>query len=84
MVRFLDDLLLFFVPFALFATYLIIVRRKVLDLDNWRSPAPWLTLAGLIFVTGSLFYAGLAVPRSTGAYEPPHMENGVLVPGRFK
>jgi hypothetical protein len=44
----------------------------------------WLTIAGLAMVVVSLVAAGLLADRQTGAFEPTHLENGRVVPGRFK
>ncbi len=84
MIRFLDDLLLFLVPFLGFAIYLALARKHVLDIDNWRKPTPWLAMAGLIIVIAGFLGSALLGQRNQGAYEPPRMENGVLIPGRFK
>ena len=40
--------------------------------------------AAIVLAIAVMVNGGLIAPRSKGAYEPPHMENGVLVPGRFK
>jgi uncharacterized membrane protein YoaK (UPF0700 family) len=84
MRNFVDEALLFLVPFALFALFLVATKRKVLSRDAWRGPAPWLMLSGLIVVAASFLYAGITAQRNLGDYEPPHMENGRVVPGRFK
>lgn len=85
MIRALDDLLLLvLLPSALFAVYLLLTRKPVLRLEHWRGPAPWLLLSGIVLCIVVMLFAGFTAPRSTHAYDPPHMENGVLVPGRFK
>jgi hypothetical protein len=84
LVRALDDLLLFFVPFVVFAGFLLLQRRKVFDPQAWRGPMPWLVIAGLLLVIAVMLGMSFFDPRSTGAYVPPHLENGRLVPGTFK
>lgn len=79
-----DDVLLFLAPFALFAIYLLLLKKQVLSIDSWRKPTPWLLLVGIGLVAASLIYAGFSAPRSRGTYVPPHMEDGRLVPGYFK
>jgi len=79
-----QELLLFLLPFVLFAIYLIILRRNPLVWSHWSSQSVWLTIAGLAIVVVSLVAAGLMADRQTGAFEPTHLENGRVVPGRFK
>jgi len=40
--------------------------------------------AGLGIAVGFLVYTGLTAPRETGAFVPPHVENGRVVPGHFE
>ncbi len=85
MIRnFVDEFLLFLTPFALFALFLFVTKRQVMDKEAWRGPLPWLMLGGLLLMAASLLYAGITAERHLGDYEPPHMENGRIVPGRFK
>jgi predicted outer membrane lipoprotein len=78
-----EEILLFFVPFAAFATWLVVNRRNPFDVDNWSGYKFILTLVGLLLAAAFLIYTGLIAERHMGAYDPPHMENGRLVPGRF-
>jgi hypothetical protein len=43
-----------------------------------------LTLIGLAAAVLGLFAINVFAPRGRGAYVPAHVENGVLVPGRFE
>jgi hypothetical protein len=79
-----QELLLFLLPFVLFAVYLVIRRRNPLAWTHWSDQSLWLTIAGLGVVVLSLVATGLLADRETGAYVPTHMENGRLVPGHFK
>lgn len=42
----------------------------------------WAVLASLLIGMVCFLVLGLSAERRTGNYIPPHMENGVLVPGR--
>src|SRR5689334_1213005 len=76
--------LLFLLPFLAFGILLLLQKRNVLDIEHWSKPVLWLTAAGLLLVLGSFLYEGLVAERPLGGFEPTHMENGQLVPGRFK
>ena len=78
-----EEFLLFILPFLAFATFLIIKRRNPLDVEHWRAHVFWLCVTGFIFAIISLIYAGVTAPRHFGSFEPPHIEDGRLVPGRF-
>jgi hypothetical protein len=80
----IQELVLFLLPFFAFAIYLVIRRRNPLAWSSWSDQSVWLTIAGLAMVVVSLFAAGLLADRQTGAFEPTHIENGRVVPGRFK
>lgn len=80
----IEEVLLFVLPFCLFAAYLVVRRRNPFDVEHWSRHAFWLAVAGLVLVIGILAAEGFLTTRSSGAYEPPHVENGVLVPGRFR
>jgi hypothetical protein len=80
----IEEFLLFVLPFCLFASYLIVRRRNPFDVEHWSPYLFRLSLAGLLVALVFLVTVGWMEPRYTGAYEPPHMENGKLVPGRFK
>ncbi len=80
----IEEVLLFVLPFCIFAGYLVIKRRNPFDVEHWSPHVFRLAVVGFLLAIAVLVYGGLIAPRSKGAYEPPHMENGVLVPGRFK
>ncbi|TDR93336.1 DUF6111 family protein [Enterovirga rhinocerotis] len=85
MIRILvQEMALFLSPFLLYAIVLVLQRKHVLDLQHWSRSAAWLAMAGLLLVIGGFVYAGLFGKQNTGAYVPPHMEDGKLVPGQFK
>ena len=80
----IEEVLLFVLPFCIFAGYLLVKRRNPFDVEHWSRHAFALAVAGALLAIAVLIYGGFIAPRSEGAYDPPHMENGVLVPGRFK
>jgi hypothetical protein len=79
---FLEELLLFLLPFFLFALWLMLQRRSPLRRVHWDGRVPWLVIGGLALTIGWLAWTGLTAPRGTGAYIPAHMENGKFVPGK--
>ena len=81
---FLQGLVLFLLPFVLFAAYLVIRRRNALAWSSWSDQSLWLAIAGLAMVIASLVVTGLTTERQTGAFVPTHIENGRVVPGQFQ
>ncbi|ACA18817.1 conserved hypothetical protein [Methylobacterium sp. 4-46] len=79
-----DDLILFFLPFALFGIYLVLSRRSPLVWLHWSDHALRLALAGAVLVVGSLLAAGLFAERHGHGFVPTHIENGRVVPGQFR
>jgi hypothetical protein len=80
-----ETLGLFFAPFALFAVYLVLRARFPLAMGEWtRGRLSWLTLTGLAAAAFGLLLANVSAPRGHGRYVPAHLENGVIVPGRFE
>jgi hypothetical protein len=80
--RILFDLLLFLLPFALYAAYL---RLRQHDEEASSTQHPWtaLFISGLVLVAASFVFWGLFEnANQRGAYVPPHLEDGRLVPGR--
>ncbi len=78
------EALLFFIPFAVFALFLILRRRNPLRLAAWSESTVWLVIAGLVCVVLAFLYTGITAERQTGAFVPPHLENGRVVPGQFR
>lgn len=80
----IEEILLFVLPFCIFASYLIVRRRNPFDVEHWDGHVFWLSVVGLVISIGFVAYTGWIAPRSQGVYVPPHMENGQLVPGQFR
>ena len=80
----IGEALLFFVPFALFALYLVLRRRNPLLWASWSDQATWLVIAGLVLAIAAFLYTGRTAERHQGGFVPPHLENGRVVPGQFR
>lgn len=78
-----ETILLFSVPFVLFAFVLLTRRQRVFERSIWQDKASLLTMIGLILAILGILWFGLNKQQS-GTYVPPHMENGRFVPGQFK
>jgi hypothetical protein len=80
----LIEVVLFLIPFAAYAVFIWATRSGILESDAWNvQVVGWLALAAAVLIIGSFILMaqfGGAPPYST--YEPAHMEDGHLVPGR--
>jgi hypothetical protein len=80
----LTELALFLVPFAVYAAFLWFTETRMLDREHWTPKRlSSLVIAALLLMIGSFLFLGHfsgAPPGST--YEPAHVENGKLIPGR--
>jgi hypothetical protein len=85
MIRaYIEEALLFLLPFAVFATWLIIRKRNPLEFTNWDGVKFWLTAAGLVLAIASVIIVALIAEPHTGAYVPARIENGRLIPGEVR
>jgi hypothetical protein len=81
----LEPLALFLSPFAVYALYLLVRARYPLEVEYWtRGRVSVMTLIGLATAVLGLVAINAIAPRGRGVYVPAHVENGVLVPGRFE
>lgn len=82
----LTELLLFVIPFVLYAVFLWATRAGVMDPESWPvSRIIVLAIISFLLVIGSfLYFANFkgAPPGST--YVPAHIENGKFVPGQTR
>jgi hypothetical protein len=78
------EALIFLLPFAAFALFLILRRRNPFQIAAWSDSTVWLVIAGLACVVIALIITGLTSERQTGAFVPPHLEDGRIVPGQFR
>jgi len=83
---FLTESVLFLAPFAAYALFLWATRAQALHPESWSVPVVgWLTAAALLLVIGSFFVIAQFTGAPAGSvYEPAHVENGRLIPGRLK
>ena len=81
----LELLALFLSPFAVYALYLALRAGYPLEVEHWtRGRVSVMTLIGLAAAVLGLVAVNAFAPRGRGVYVPAHVENGVLVPGRFE
>jgi hypothetical protein len=80
----LEALLFFVLPFVGFAIWLVATNRPVMSSEAWRGSGGWLVIAGLAAVILSFIWLGATSERGSGPYEPSHIENGRIVPGRIR
>ena len=80
----ISEVLIFFVPFALFALFLVARKRNPFLRAAWAGNVSWLALAGLALVIAGLVYMGATSERRQGPFVPTHLENGRVVPGQFQ
>lgn len=77
------EILPFFVPFAAYFFYVRLRKRTGYEFE--KHPWVWLTLTGFVLVGLTLAVFGFSHREPAGsAYEPPRLENGKVVPGKFK
>jgi heme/copper-type cytochrome/quinol oxidase subunit 3 len=79
------ELVLFLLPFAAYAIFLVAARKGVLDLASWPlARLSWLAIAALVLMIGSfvVFATFSGVPPGS-TYIPAHTdESGAFVPGQ--
>ena len=80
-----ESVAFFFLPFLLFALYLVARRRNPSAVDAWTGGVVGaLSLVGLALAALGILAFGLFEERPRGAWTPAHIEDGKLVPGRFQ
>jgi Ca2+/Na+ antiporter len=86
MSRTLIEILLFLLPFVLYAIYLFATERDAREKEHWRRDVlAGLGVAGCLLVIASLLaFAHFGGAPPGGVYTPAHINNGTLVPGEIK
>lgn len=81
-----EGLLLFLIPFAGFAVYLLIRQQNPLHPEVWsRKALSWLTIVALLVCIGGVIVVGTQHENVQGTFIPSHVDkDGQFVPGRFK
>jgi hypothetical protein len=82
----LTEVLLFLMPFLLYAVFLWATRAGVMDLQSWPiARVATLAIVALVLVVGSfIWFAHFTGAPPGSTYVPAHLENGKLVPGMTK
>jgi Family of unknown function (DUF6111) len=82
----LSELLLFLLPFVLYAVFLWATRAGVMDPERWPlSRLITLAILSFVLVIGSfLYFANYTGAPPGSTYVPAHIENGKFVPGRTR
>jgi hypothetical protein len=86
MVRFVVlDAIFFLLPFAAYALWLLVTRRTIRNAEDWQvRTIAWLALAGAaLMIAVVLVFIHFDSGPPGGTYIPPHLENGVIVPGQI-
>jgi hypothetical protein len=78
------EIILFLIPFAVYATFLAATHKGLLDSKSWPlSRIAWLAIAALVMMIGSFVgFAQFGGSPLGSTYTPAHVENGRFVPGR--
>ncbi|MGL4242817.1 MAG: DUF6111 family protein, partial [Beijerinckiaceae bacterium] len=81
----LEGVLLFLLPYAAFAVYLLIIGQNPLQPDVWSKKAlSWLTIAALVVCIIGVVVVGARREVQSGTFVPSHVEpDGTFVPGGF-
>jgi len=82
----LSELLLFVLPFVLYAVFLWATRAGVMDPESWPvSRLIMLAILSFVLVIGSfLYFANYTGAPPGSTYVPAHIEDGKFVPGRTR
>jgi hypothetical protein len=80
------EIVLFLLPFALYAVYLLATRANVLRVDSWPlAHLSWLLGAALLLVVGSfVYFANYSGAPVGSTYVPAHIEDGKFVPQQIR
>jgi cytochrome bd-type quinol oxidase subunit 1 len=82
----LEGVLLFVLPFAGFAIYLLLIGQNPLHPEVWSKKAlSWLTIAALVVCIAGVIVVGAGRQLESGTFVPSHVdESGRFVPGGFR
>jgi Family of unknown function (DUF6111) len=81
-----EGFILFLLPFAAFAIYLLLRQQNPLHPEVWsRKALSWLTIAALMMCIAGVGIVGVFSERQSGTIIPSHVDkDGQFVPGYFK
>ncbi len=82
----LEGAVLFLLPYAGFALYLLTRRQNPLQPDVWsRNTLSWLTIAAIVICIIGVIAVGANRKVESGVFVPSHVEpDGRFVPGGFR
>jgi Family of unknown function (DUF6111) len=82
----LEGVILFVLPFAAFAIYLVVIGQNPLQPEVWsRKALSWLTLMALAACIAGVLAVGLRREVQSGVFVPSHADkDGRFVPGGFR
>ena len=80
------EVILFLLPFALYAVFLLATRANVLHPNSWPlAHISWLLGAALLLVVGSfIYFANYSGAPVGSTYVPAHIEDGKFVPQQIR
>jgi hypothetical protein len=84
MIRYLDEIGLFLLPFGLFFLFLVATKREAFSPEHWRGARGWLAITGVGLAIAGFVIETLRLDRHTGIYIPAHTQDGKLIPGHFE
>lgn len=86
MSRTLLEIALFLTPFVLYALYLFATERDAREKEHWRMKVLIICAAGgcVLVIASLIVFSHFGGVSPGSVYVPAHMEDGKLVPGRFK
>jgi hypothetical protein len=81
-----EGLVLFLLPFMVFAGYLVVQGQNPLHPEVWsRKALSWLTIAALVLCIAGVIVVGVNRTTNLGAFVPSHVgKDGQFVPGQFQ
>ena len=82
----LTEVLLFAIPFALYAVFLWATKAGIMHTESWPvSRLATLAIVALVLVIGSfIYFANFTGSPPGSTYVPAHVENGKFVPGQAR
>ena len=87
MARFVAfDALLFLLPFAAYAAWLVFTRGSLSNVEDWQARTVAILAiagAGLLLTALVIFTSFRTIPPG-GTYVPAHIEDGKIIPGRIE
>lgn len=80
------DVLLFLLPFAGYAAWLVMTRGSLANATDWQiRTIAYLGIAGAVLLVGTLItFVTFQTSPPGQEYEPAHIEDGEIVPGHFE